>query len=269
MPTWIVGYWGSDIYLFGRLEAHRDRIKEVLGNCDYYTSECERDVRLAKQFGLRGKALPVLPNAGGFDLDRVSLLREPGRTSSRTTILLKGYQGWAGRALVGLRAIELCADKLQGYRVIVSLASPEVELAAELLAQKTGLSIEVLPYCSFEDMLKVSGSARVHIGLSISDAISQSLLEAIVMGAFPIQSSTACADEWIIDGENGLIVPPEDPRVVAEALDRALTDDDLVDHAAEENSRIALEKLDARRIQAQVIGLYEDIVRRSGVVGNA
>ena len=31
------------------------------------------------------------------------------------------------------------------------------------------------------------------------------------MGSFPIQSDTACADEWIEDGVSGLIVPPEDP----------------------------------------------------------
>jgi len=71
-------------------------------------------------------------------------------------------------------------------------------------------------------MLHYYGRARIYIGLSISDAISTSLLEAMVMGAFPIQSCTACADEWIEDGKSGFIVPPEDPHVIAEAIRRAL-----------------------------------------------
>ena len=44
------------------------------------------------------------------------------------------------------------------------------------------------------------------------------------MGALPIQSCTACADEWIVDGRSGLIVPPEDVDVIENALRRALTD---------------------------------------------
>ena len=126
-PTWIVSNWGSDIYLYGRLEEHRTKIKQVLSGCDYYCCECQRDVRLARDMGLRGKALPPLPNAGGFDLSRVSLLRQAGKVSSRRLILLKGYQGWAGRALMGLRALGLCRDSLKGYQIAVYSATPDVQ----------------------------------------------------------------------------------------------------------------------------------------------
>ena len=88
------------------------------------------------------------------------------------------------------------------------------------------------------------------------------------MGAFPIQSCTACADEWIVQGENGFIVPPEDPHVIADAIRRAVSDDALVDHAAEVNSRVARERLDENLIRPQVIAMYEKILekhRRPGV----
>src|SRR5436309_6534733 len=45
-PTWIVSNWGSDIYLFGRLAAHAEKIRAVMSSCDYYHCECHRDVRL-------------------------------------------------------------------------------------------------------------------------------------------------------------------------------------------------------------------------------
>jgi hypothetical protein len=262
-PTWIVTNWGSDIFLYGRLAAHVDKIKAILAACDYYSCECQRDVKLAEDMGLKGEVLPVLPNTGGFDLARVSQFRQPGPTSSRRLILLKGYQGWVGRALVGLRAIELCADVLRGYRVAIYLARNDVAIAAELVSQSTGIPIDLVPPCSHDEMLHFFGRAKIYIGLSISDAISTSLLEAMIMGAFPIQSCTSCADEWIENGKTGLIVPPEDPEIIAAAIRRAISDDALVDYAAAENMRVATELLDRSVIQPQVIAMYEKVAAQA------
>jgi glycosyltransferase involved in cell wall biosynthesis len=101
------------------------------------------------------------------------------------------------------------------------------------------------------------------VGLSISDAISTSLLEAIVMGAFPIQSCTSCADEWIVDGESGFIVPSEDPEPVSAAIRRAISDDNLVDRAAEINGRTAESRLDENILRPQVIAMYEKVTSES------
>ena len=259
-PKWIVTNWGSDIYLFGRLPEHKARIRAVLAACDYYSCECERDVRLARESGFEGTVLPVLPNTGGFDLAWAAALQEPGPVSSRRTILLKGYQHWAGRALVGLEALRRCADLLQGYSLAISVASPEVRIAAELFRQDTGIPVQILEAVSHEEMLRTYGRSRLYLGLSISDAISTSLLEAMVMGAFPIQSCTACADEWIEDGRSGLVVPPEDPAAVAEAVRRGLADDDLVDRAAQINASVARARLDRSILGPRVIQMYADIL---------
>jgi hypothetical protein len=258
-PRWIVTNWGSDIYYFGHLQEHANRIRAVLTACDYYSCECHRDVALGRAFGFNGKVLPVLPNTGGFELARISKLRQQGTVSSRRLILLKGYQGWVGRALVALQAITLCADHLREYQVMIYSATGEVKRAAKSVSQKTGVSINFAPSCSHDDMLRLYGRSRVYIGLSISDAISTSLLESIVMGAFPIQSCTACADEWIVDGQTGFIVPPEDPEHIAQAVRRAITDDRLVDRAAETNAKVAMERLDQSVIKPTVISIYEEI----------
>jgi hypothetical protein len=262
-PTWIVTNWGSDIFLYGRLSAHVDKIKAVLAVCDYYSCECLRDVKLAEDMGLEGEVLPVLPNTGGFDLNHSFNLRKKGLTSSRRLILLKGYQHWSGRALVGLRAIELCSQELQDYRIAIYSANNDVKIAAELVSQSARIPIDIISPCSHDEMLSFFGRARIYIGLSISDAISTSLLEAMIMGAFPIQSCTSCADEWIENGKTGLIVPPEDPEIVAIAIRRAVSDDALVDYAAEKNARLATERLDHSVIQPQVIAMYEKVVAQA------
>jgi hypothetical protein len=260
-PEWIATNWGSDIYLFGRLAEHRERVRAVLENCNYYSCECERDVFLAREYGLRGVVLPIFPNAGGFDLDECEKLRLPGNVSERKLILLKGYQTWAGRALSGLRALARCGDILRarGYSVAIFSASADVKIAAELFALDTGIPVEIIPPCSHKEMLKKYGQARIYIGLSISDAISTSLLEAIAMGAFPVQSCTACADEWIIDGQGGLIVSPEDVELIEKSLRSALTDDDLVDRADSLNKETARKRLSSTVIQPKVIDFYQRV----------
>lgn len=258
-PTWVVTNWGSDIYLYGRLAEHRKNIQNILATCDYYSCECQRDVQLAKEMGLNGKILPIFPNTGGFDLLRIASLHQPEKTSSRRLILLKGYQHWSGRALTGLHALSLCRDSLSGYELAIYSATPDVKIAAQLFEQDTGIPVKMIPQCSHDEMLRLYGQARIYIGLSISDAISTSLLESLVMGAFPIQSCTSCASEWITDGKSGFIVPPEDPDIIAKAILKALRDDVLVDGAAEINAHVASERLDQSRIRPQVIKMYQDI----------
>lgn len=259
-PPWIATNWGSDIFLFGRLEAHRGKVKEVLRESDYYSCECVRDVGLAEDLGFNGKLLPIIPNTGGFDLDQIESFQSGVRPSQRRLILLKGYQGWAGRALVGLRALALCQEALQDYQIAVyGVLSDDVKIAAELLEQELGVPVIVIPHSAHDEILKLFGRARIYLGLSISDAISTSLLEAMAMGAFPIQSNTACADEWITDGISGLVVPPEDPQIVAEAIRKALCNDALVDEAAQINQWTVKDRLDQRKIKDQVVRMYMDI----------
>jgi glycosyltransferase involved in cell wall biosynthesis len=261
---WIATNWGSDIYLFGRLAEHTPKIREVLATCDYYSCECERDVALARSYGFSGKVLPVFPNTGGFDLEKVSKLRQPGPTSERRLIMLKGYHGWAYRGLVGLRALERCADLLKGYTVAIYLGfSPEIKIAAELFMHSTGLPVIMIPYVSHDEMLRYHGQARVSIGVNISDSISTSFLEALVMGSFPIQTYTSCANEWIEDGKTGILIPPEDPDVIEKAIRRALTDDDLVNRAAEENWKTAIERLDHKKLKSMVVDFYNTVFRET------
>jgi len=266
-PPWIATNWGSDIYLFGRLDAHEPLIRGVLAECGYYSCECRRDVCLARAFGFRGTVLPVFPNSGGFDLDLAARLVRPGPVSARRLVMLKGYQSFAGRALVGIRALERCADLLKsaGYEVAVYSAAPEVAIAAELFSKSTGVPVRIVPKeTPHAEILALHGQARASLGLSISDAISTSLLEALVMGSFPVQSFTACADEWIEDGVTGLLVPPDDPDVVEAALRRALTDDGLVDGAAVKNGLLAAERLDRRLLKPMAVGIYRTVAQEAG-----
>ncbi len=260
-PISIITNWGSDIYLFGCLAEHEPKIRGVLESSDYYSCECKRDVELARKYGFKGKVLPVFPNTGGFNLKAVSKLRSDDPISERKKIMLKGYQGWAGRALVGLRALERCADILVGFEIVIYSTSKEVLIAAELFSKSTGLQTTIIPKGTpHHEILKQHGKARISIGLSISDAISTSLLEAIVMGSFPIQSWTSCGNEWIEDGKAGILVHPNDPDIVEKAIRRAVSDDQLVDNAAEVNWLTSVERLSDNKLKRKAIEFYKQAI---------
>jgi glycosyltransferase involved in cell wall biosynthesis len=256
-PKWLATNYGSDIYLFARLAEHRDRVKEILQAADFYSAECERDVAIARGYGLTAPALPVLPNGGGMDLAHAATLRAPGPTSARKVIAVKGYEHFAGRALTALKAVERAATALRGYKIEIYLAAASVKIEAELVAQRTGLDIACLPYTpKHDDMLRLHGRSRISLGVSISDGISTSFLESVVMGSFPIQTCTACADEWVEDGVSGFIVPPDDPDLIAARLARAATDDAFVDRAAEINSDTAKARLDHAVVRGRILENY-------------
>ncbi len=261
-PFWVHSNWGADIHLFGRLPHHREKIREVLAGCNLYLCECRRDIALAREFGYTGRTIDPFPNTGGLDHNKTSSLTGT-KTSERRLIALKGYQGWAGRALTGIRALERCADALQGYEIAIYLgfASQEVTLAGELLEEKTGIPVHILPYISHEEMLRLHGRCRISIGLSLTDAISTSLLEAMAMGSFPVQSYTGCADEWVTDGETALLVPPEDPDAIEKAIRQALADDGLVDRAAAVNMETIRKRADFFKLKELTSSLYGDILK--------
>lgn len=244
------------------------RIQEVLGGCDYVVTDCERDIGLARQMGFRGEVLGTVPGGGGYHLDSIRRAMQPGPVSSRKTINIKGRHAvlqrehdhaLGGRALVALDAVRRCARMLAGYEIVVHYASPAVQTEAMALARQTGLKISVLPNSPHEEILRLMGRSRIAIGLGVSDGTPQTMLEAMIAGAFPIQSDTVSTREWI-GSDNGLLVPPEDAEAVAAAIVRAIEDDQLVNRAAEVNAAIADERLERGKVREKVLGMYRRVM---------
>lgn len=256
-PKWLATNWGSDIYHYRNFADHRQQISRLLKNVDYYSCECERDIALARELGLKAPALPVLPNTGGFDIDALEGLRGTIAPSDRKILMVKGYQHFAGRALTALEAVLKCADVLKDWRIVVFSASAEVREKVEEIRMFHGLDASILEHASHEKMLRYFAHSRAYLGVSASDAISTAMLEAMAMGAFPIQTDTSCCGEWIENGQAGFSIPHDDVDVIADRLRRAATEDDLVDAASTLNWSTVLARLDQRKLRPQVREFYE------------
>jgi len=266
---WVYSSWGSDLdYYAAQSAEHRAEAETLLGACDYYIAECDRDARLAQELGFGGEYLGKLPAFGGADVVHLEGLRQRGPVSARKVVFLKGRDQAGGdpvgRAMTAMRAFELCRDEIVGHRIVIGQAAPAVAQEAERLSA-TGLDIEVLPRLPYDDLLRIVGSARVSMALTVNDGLPNHLVEALALGALPLHSDLEPIAEWVHDGVNGLLVGAEDVEGVAAALRRALTDDDFVDRAAETNARLVREKLSDEAVRPKVIDMYEHVAAQGPV----
>ena len=248
--------WGSDIYHFMYLPEHIIRIRQVLDYADKYSAECTRDLKLAVDLGFKGEFLPVFPNAGGFALEEIAKKRP--LTSSRTLILVKGYGGYFGRVQLVIESLIQILDESPQYSVFFYSVTDDVVEIVEDLMEKFGARVNfstVRKPISSERLLELFTKARVYIGCSISDGVSTSFLEALVSGAYPIQTNTSCAGEWIEKGASGSIINL-DSTEISKSIREALSDNDLVNKAQIANARVALEYLDHQKIRSSAFKFY-------------
>lgn len=256
---WIYSCWGNDLYYYKNFKEHKSQIIKVLHRVNFIHTDCKRDFDIAKSLGFRGKYLGVIPGGTGYKLDELQKFKIP--VEQRKIILVKGYEHIFGRGLNIIKALEEITEEIKDYEVVVFAAH---SIVIEYIKQKK------LPFNTLDrhglkhyEVLELMGKALVYIGNSISDGMSNTLLEAIVMGAFPIQSNPGNVSEEIINNNiNGLIINnPESTLEIKNLISDALKDKKRLIEAEKINSDIAISRLDFKKNRHKVIAIYNSIIQ--------
>ncbi|MBF4465650.1 glycosyltransferase family 4 protein [Flavobacterium sp. LC2016-12] len=202
---WIYSSWGSDLFYFQNEPTYLKDIKRVLPRINYLFTDCKRDYEIAKKYGFTGEFLGVFPGGGGFDFAEMELYKLP--KSERNVILIKGFQGRSGRVIPVLKAIESLSNELLQYKIIVFGADVETFDYLKKSILKEWINFQVEGKISHSEVIKLMGKSLLYIGNSNSDGIPNTLLEAICMGVYPIQSNPGGATaEVITHGISGLLI---------------------------------------------------------------
>jgi hypothetical protein len=252
----ILTNWGSDIYFFRKEPSHDIKIQKALQIAKYYSAECERDYDLLKFYNFSGVKLPCIPNAGGFSLQEINSEKKPA--SERLLILCKGYGGVFGQVQIALPAIERVLEIREDISVFFYSVTPDVEPAINRLVKKFQGRVnysKVSKPLNRLMMLKLFDEALVYIGCSKSDAISTSFLEALVHGAYPIQTNTSCANEWINKGVKASLIDLNSLEVF-EVLTSVLRDSDLLSSSQKINQEFVIEHLSYDKIKVKALSFY-------------
>ena len=257
-PFFILTLWGSDLFWFRRFKRHELKLQELMPQVDRLAMECQRDVAIANQLGFKGEQYPPFPVTGGYDVEAFSKIVSTIPTSKRKVILVKGHTRFVGRAELALKALEDVRDLLDGYKIVVYSGDPKARQIARKLATRHSLDVTLYKRGSLahDEVINLFSQARIYLGISLSDGLPNSLQEAMVLGAFPIQTNTSCADEWIVEGKNGFIVDPHNHESIVSALRKALENDALVDAAATLNLATSHQQLSVGSIGQLVQSFY-------------
>ncbi|NJY63614.1 glycosyltransferase [Salinimicrobium sp. CDJ15-81-2] len=250
----IYSCWGNDLFFYKNQRRHRSQIKNVLGRVDVLHTDCSRDHNLALGLGFTGEFSGVIPGGGGYEISKTQEFFQP--VEARKIILVKGYQHNFGRAIKVLQAVQAIQDQLEPFKIVVFAAHPVV---VDYIRSKN------LPYKYFkrgelsqEEVLELMGKSLIYIGNSISDGIPNTLIEAFIMGAFPIQSNPGGVSEELIEnGSNGLLIfEPEDVEHLKSLILKAIEGEIDFYKSALRNQKISLERFDYNINKRKINELY-------------
>jgi len=265
-PKWIHFNWGTDIEFFAKHPRYKDehlpKIKQVLSLCDYFVADCQRDVDQAKKYGLKGINLGKQLANGGFDLKEISKIpRLP--INKRKTILIKGRE-WndIGRAFTILKALDQIPHELKDYKIKVILATENVKSVCSFLNETKGINFQIMDKIPYTELLKIFGESRIAISSTHVDGTPSFLIEAMLMGAFPIHSDISSIREWIDDGKNGLLFPVENFKSLKKQILKALIDDELIIRAQIINQNIVMQKMDRKQIKQEWQSTIRNIINK-------
>ncbi|WP_034890242.1 glycosyltransferase [Gillisia sp. Hel_I_29] len=254
---WVYNIWGNDLFYFKEFPKQKAQIKEVLKRINYLFSDCERDHEIAMELGFNREFLGVFPTGGGYDLDKYEKFLKVA--SERKTILIKGYEHEFGRCIKVLEAITTMKSELSGYNIVVFGANEKVEVFCKENNLDDWDNLIIYKQRAHSEILKLMGGSLIYVGNSVSDGMPNTLLEAIIMGVFPIQSNPGGAtSEMITHGVNGFLInDAEDSSEIKSLIAQALKDPNLLKSGVDYNLENIKPKLERRFIANQVNQKYQ------------
>ena len=268
---WVVqARGGPDLALHRLLPEYSERIRAALRDCDSFIADNGRNYEYALELGLRRDAvapLGVVPGTGGMavtELARNSAANGPTR-NRRLVLWPKAYECPQSKALPVFEALKLALHRLPACEIHMLAMIPETRMwFAALPEELRRICVPIVDRLPREETLRLMCRARVMLAPSLVDGVPNSLYEAMACGAFPIVSPLETITPVVQAERNVLFARNLYPQEIADALVRAMTDDDLVEQAARNNLELVRRIADRASIGPKVVAYYEELAARAG-----
>lgn len=227
-----VSIWGNDLTLHAsKSRIVRGATRNVLTRADMLFADCQRDIDLARQWGLRpNTSTAVLPGGGGIHLDRLAQVRQTSDPSladlwlpnSQLIVNARGCREYVRNDIL-LEALSLLAANLSPrVRIVFVDAVHDKNLRHAIesypLADRTIVTGKFSP----TEILSLFCRTEIYASITAHDGTPNSLLEAMAAGAIPVCGDLPSIGEWITHGSNGFLAPFDDAHAVAKSLRLAL-----------------------------------------------
>lgn len=173
---------------------------------------------------------------------------------------LKGVEYFLGAASMMSRQFP------EARFLIVGNQGPDGGVYRETLehqAARLGLGQRVIFTGSRLDVPEVLSEAAVSVVPSLSEGLSNTLLESMAVGAPVVATSVGGNPEAMEDGVNGLLVPPRDAGALARAVSLLLENRELARRLGEAGKQRVTEHFSLERMVRETENLYLTLLSRS------
>lgn len=240
----------------------RGKIGEVLRACDQLLSDNTQNFRIARDLGVREDQLSsigTVPGTGGIDVKDMEA-RWDGAPSTRRVILWPKVYEWPwSKALPIYEALKLSWEQIQPCEVDMLATTPDARMYYWTLPEQMRQACHLHDRVPRAEALEAMTHARVMLAPSLVDGTPNSMFEAMAAGALPIVSPLETILPLVEDEQNVLFARNLYPEEIAAALIRAMTDDALVDDAAQRNLELVRRIANRDEVRVRVVKFYESL----------
>ncbi len=163
-----------------------------------------------------------------------------------------------------LQALEQLGPERERLRVLLVGDGP-LEASLRQYVRDAGLERWVAFAGYREDIPRLLAGADLYVLPSLSEGMPRSILEAMAMELPVIASDIRGCRELVRHGETGLLVPPADPRALAEALRRLAGDAALRRQMGQAGRQRVHQEFDEQLVFQRLEQGYHDIMQAKGL----
>ena len=258
----IVSIWGNDFTLHAPSTAMMGHYTRwTMQVADALHADCERDVRLAHEWGLSvEKPSLVAPGNGGIRSDVFYPADKP--VEEPVIINPRGFRSYV-RNDSFFKAIPLVLAKHPNAKFICALMKGEAQAEQWLRDLNVGHAVELLAPLPHFEMANVFRRAQIVVSPSIHDGTPNTLLEGIACGCFPVAGDLESIREWITPNENGVLFDSTNPQSIADAIITAIENKNLRNKAAGLNREIISTRAEYESNMLKAEEFYNSVKRNT------
>ena len=257
----ITSVWGNDFTLHaGTTPWMRRYTRRVMARTDGLHTDCQRDQRLAYQWGFsEDRPTIVLPGNGGVQIDLFYPPADASNLREDTVVNPRGIRAYI-RNDTFFKAIPGILAHRPQTRFLCPGMYGEVQAQRWIEELKVTAAVELLPHVSRGEMAGLFREAAIAVSPSIHDGTPNTMLEAMACGCFPVAGNLESLREWIEPGINGFLIDPADPTALAESVIEALEQPDLRLKASDHNQILISDRAEYRTAMKKAGEFYQSLI---------
>jgi hypothetical protein len=265
-PKWVLQTrGGSDLQLTHLDPQQNAEIAPVLRACDQLLSDNTLNFRIARDMGVTDEQLSrigTVPGTGGIDVESQAKKWKAKPSQRRMILWPKVYECPWSKALPVYEALRLCWEQIQPCELRLLAMTGEARMYYWTLPERIRSGCILSDRVPRSEVLEAMTGARVMLAPSLVDGTPNSMFEAMASGALPVVSPLETIRGVVEAERNVLFARNLYPEEIVAALVRAMTDDALVDAAAERNLELVRRLANRDEIRPRVVGFYETLAEQ-------